>query len=116
MSYSISLVDSDGTPVQVDLHEEGATYPMGGTTSAMMDITYNYSKFYRDMIDGELGIRWLYDKHGYDCIDVLEYAVSILGVYRDDDYWEPTSGNAGWALSILLKWAEQNPDAVFIGD
>lgn len=116
MSYSISLIDSEGTPVQVDLHEEGATYPMGGTTLATMDITYNYSKFYYDMIDEELGIRWLYDKQGYDCIEILEHAVEILGVYTDDDYWEPTPGNAGHALDVLLTWAKQHGDAVFKGD
>ena len=116
MSYSISLVDSDGTPVQVDIHEEGATYPIGGIALAAMDVTYNYSKFYYEMIDEELGIRWLYGRKLSDCGYTLEHAIEILGVYQDDDYWEPTPGNAGYALDVMLAWAKQNKDATFIGD
>jgi hypothetical protein len=29
-----------------------------------------------------------------------------LGVECDDDYWKPTPGNAGYALSVLLSWAK----------
>lgn len=116
MSYSISLIDSEGTPVQVDRHEEGGTYPLGGTTDASISITYNYSKYFSETIDGKLGIRWLYGRQAYECFHTLRSAIKVLGTYRDEDYWESTPGNAGYILSILLKWADQYPNARFTGD
>lgn len=43
----------------------------------------------------------------------LRIAVNTLGTVRDNDYWKPTPGNAGYALAILLKWAGQYPEARF---
>src|SRR4029077_6146288 len=36
-----------------------------------------------------------------------------VGTERDDDYWAPTDGNAGYAASILLGWAKQHPEATW---
>jgi hypothetical protein len=76
-------------------------------------VTYNYSKHYRESIDREGGLGWLHEKKASETIKRLEKAIKKLGTERDTDYWAGTPGNAGYALSILLKWAKQHPDAVF---
>ena len=48
-----------------------------------------------------------------DTIAALESAVNKLGTKTSSDYWKPTKGNAGYALSILLSWARQYPEAVW---
>lgn len=115
MSYDISLVKNKKS-VTVELHREGGTYCLSGIDRAELNITYNYSWFFHRFLDAEDGIRWLYGKKAKDCIKLLEKAVEDLGTDRFDDYWAPTPGNAGYALSILLGWAKENPDAVFEGD
>ena len=117
MSYDIDLVDKiTGRPVKVDRHEEGGTYAVGGITEASLNVTYNYGKYFRRCLDAENGIRWLYGRKAKDCIEPLQAAVNTLGTDRDTNYWNVTPGNAGYALSILLRWARQWPDAVFEGD
>lgn len=117
MGYDISLVDTFGDPVSVDSHAEGGNYLIpNGNQKAMISITYNYSKHFYKTIDTELGIRWLYDRQAYECLSRLRTAVSILGTYKDDNYWKSTQGNAGHILSVLLQWAIDNPNATFIGD
>ena len=115
MSYDLSLVQ-DGRSVKVDKFEEGGTYIFGGSSYADLNITYNYGKFYYSNLDTVDGLRWLYGKKGKDTIHRLQSAVEALGVVEDDDYWEPTSGNAGYALNILLEWAKQYPNAIWEGD
>ena len=115
MSYDIYLRDG-GMIVEVPIHSEGGTYVCGGTTDGRLNLTYNYSPHYREHIDAEEGIRWLYGRTGKETIEKLESAVAVLGIDRDDDYWAPTRGNAGYALSILLGWARAHPDAVWSGD
>lgn len=116
MSWDVSL-ERNGVPVEVDRHEEGGTYVMGGTTRADLNVTYNYGQCFR-----LLGTPWTPDGglqenlHGLTAaktINRLEYAVATLGTKTFKDYWAPTPGNAGHALSILLKWAKQYPDAVW---
>ena len=46
-------------------------------------------------------------------VEALEHAVRYLGTARSGDYWAATQGNAGYALSILLGWAKQHPEAIF---
>jgi hypothetical protein len=116
MSYDIELINPETKePVAIDSHEEGGTYALGGSTEASLNVTYNYSKFYYEHLDAELGIRWLYGKTGKDTELRLANAISALGVERSD-YWTASPGNAGYALSILLKWAQQHPNAIFQGD
>ena len=112
MSYDIQLVGADYVPD----HEEGGTIVVGGTPEAKLNITYNYSQFYYDSLDLEKGIRWLYGKTGKETTSRLRRATMLLGTDRDEDYWKATSGNAGYVLSLLLSWAESNPDAVWQGD
>lgn len=114
MGYDIWL-KKDGEVVEVPKHMVGSTVVVGGSTEAWVTITYNYSNHFA-WIDEVDGIRWLYGKKGHDCIDRLERAIEILGTRRSKDYWEPTPGNAGYVLSVLLEWARMHPEAVFGGD
>lgn len=105
--------------VSVEIHQEGSTYAVGGTTAADISITYNYGKLFRDAFpDTEpdkpnvLG-RMLDGKRAGDVVETLTNAVEQLGTTRDRNYWLATPGNAGYALSVLLRWAKQHPDAVF---
>jgi len=116
MGYSIELVGEDGEPVIVVRHQEGSNFAYRGTTDAVIDITYNYSAYFVEHIDSGAGIRFLYGKRAFDCVDVLDNAVESLGKVVDDDYWKPTPGNAGHVLSVLLEWANKHPNAIFMGD
>jgi len=115
MSYDLGLYYDDKVAL-VARHEEGGTYVLGGTADAELNITYNYSGFYYQYLDEEKGLRWLYGKTGAETVERLEKAVGILGTCRDDNYWNQTLGNAGYALSILLEWARQHPEAIWEGD
>ena len=100
--------------VNVDSHEEGGTYCVGGTGVAELNITYNYSKHYYTFLDREEGLLWLHDKRAKDTISRLKKAIMYLGTTKDSDYWASTPGNAGHALNILLKWAKKHPSAKFV--
>lgn len=135
MSYDIRLCKTKGsdTPVKVTNHVDGGVYEIGGTDSAVLNITYNYAWFYTHFLDKRLGIRWLYGRQAKDCIDRMERAVEKLGTgkymrlpegsdvfdpktERYWDYYAPTPGNAGYALNILLQWAKEHPEGYFYGD
>lgn len=112
MSWDVSL-KRHGLPVSVERHEEGGTYRVGGTTEAVLNVTYNYSRQYRPL-NGDRSLQeWLGGRRASECADDLRSAVAELGTERSDNYWDATPGNAGYALSILLRWAEDNPDATF---
>lgn len=113
MSWDVYLKNTDGKVVSVEKFEEGGTYLVGGSTEANLNITYNYSWFYYKCLDKKKGLKWLSGKTSIGCIDRLQAAVNELGTNRWKDYWTPTPGNAGYALSILLEWAKDNPDAIF---
>lgn len=106
----------DGKVVEVAPHEEGGTFAIGGLPEASLNITYNYSWFFHKCLDEEKGLRWLYGQRAGDTIERLVKAVEELGTQQYKDYWAPTPGNAGHALSILLKWAREHPEAVWEGD
>lgn len=117
MSWDVALV-KDGAIVTVPRHSgEGGTYVLGGTTDAKLTITYNYGWVYRaiELFEGSL-CDWLNGQRAGDMIPALAAAVARLGTGRSPDYWAPTCGNAGHALSILLEWARLHPDAVFAVD
>jgi hypothetical protein len=116
MSYDVYLVDEEGETCTVERHKEGGTYVLNGTEEAHLNVTYNYSGDLHQALDEDDGIRWLYNKTGAECLERLKGAVKVLGTTRSDNYWEKTPGNAGYALSILLKWAKEHPTARFTGD
>lgn len=103
MSWDLYIRDNDGV-VQVDKHEEGGTFVLGGSKDAELNITYNYSKIFafKKILNG---------KTCEDCIEWLESLIKTLGTERDEDGWEPTEGNVGYCLSIILSWCKQHPKA-----
>ena len=115
MSYGIALREGNNI-CSVERHIEGCNIQVGGSTEAHILITYNYGPHYYKHIDPEKGLRWLYGKRASETIERLESAIAALGTERADDYWAPTKGNAGYALSILLGWARMHPDAIWSGD
>ena len=112
MSWDVDIIKDDIIQI-VDNHWDGGTYVVRGTTDASLNVTYNYSSNYYKYLDIDMGLRWLDGKRTSECISRLKVAVDALGIERSDNYWENTSGNAGYALSILLKWAKLHPDAAF---
>ena len=58
MSFWVSLIGTNGEPLNVDRHSEGGTFVLGGTSDAELNVTYNYGKFYREHLN-EAGLRWL---------------------------------------------------------
>lgn len=121
MSWNVSLRYGD-TIAQVENHEEGGTYALGGTTDADLNVTWNYQDVYK-LVDFYPPTS-LHGKKAIETIGELAQAIERLGVkqyarqisLRGDweyDYYAPTPGNAGHALNILLGWARQHPDAVW---
>jgi hypothetical protein len=118
MSYDISLKDplTGLTAIVPDGHDlRGGTYRVGGDDEAHLNVTYNYSPHYRRVI-GPRGIRTIYGMTGAESLPVLNAAIQELGTDRDDDYWEPTEGNARAALENLLLLARALPHCVWDGD
>ena len=113
MSYWVYLEDEAGKSVDVDLFSAGGILVVGGDTEAALNVTYNYGWFYWKFLSPEAGLRWLNGKKASEVIAKLEEVVEFLGVRQFENYWAPTPGNAGYALSVLLGWAKENPDAVF---
>jgi len=112
MSWNVYLVGDEGV-VEVENFTDGGTYAIGGTDRAELNITYNYGVRFREAWDG-VGLKEaLNDRRAGDVVVALDLAVAHLGIEPDDDYWEPTAGNAGRALARLSEWAHQHPDAVF---
>ena len=119
MSYDIDIVDPITKQVLVvdDAHHiRGGTYCLGGTNELSLNITYNYGKFFYDIIDKEEGIRFLYGKEAVDCIPILDKAIAALGDDVDEDYWKPTEGNAKAALIGLRALCKMRPDGILSGD
>jgi hypothetical protein len=118
MEYDIYLKGKNGHTLKVKAFSEGGTRRIveGGETNAWVSVTYNYSKYFYDTIDSELGIRWIYGKKGSECIQRLESSLKQLGMKRDNDYWKPTPGNAGVIVALLLDWCKQKPEGIFSGD
>jgi hypothetical protein len=112
MSYWVYLENPKGKSVSVENHHEGGSYVVGGTNLAELNVTYNYGSVYGKLIGGTLKDA-LNGKKASEVIPMLEKVVGILGTKQDEDYWKPTQGNAGHALSILLGWARQYPEAKF---
>lgn len=119
MSWWVYLNGDDGKSVAVSHHIEGGTRAIGGITEAELNITYNYAPRFAEAgvamrkQDWTDGLFVLDGSLARDAVPFLSNAVEKLGVARSDDYWESTAGNAGYALSILRRWAVDNPEARF---
>ena len=122
MSYDIYLKNPEtGDTVQLpEPHQiKGGTHCLGGTTEAWLNVTYNYSGYFRAVL-GDEGIRSIYGMTAADSIPLLEEAAAKLDENEegpDEDYWKATSGNARAALLNLIALARlAPPDAVWSGD
>ena len=119
MSYDIRLVDpvtKERIVIDDEHHIIGGTYQIGGTKELWLNITWNYAKYFYDLIDKELGIRWLYGKSAVDTIPKLNDVIDKLKDDVDEDYWAATEGNAKQSLIGLLTLAKMRPDAIWEGD
>jgi hypothetical protein len=119
MSYDITLLDPvTKQEIQFDQkrHMAGGIYALGGTNGAWLNVTYNYSRFFKMVIDEQDGIRKIYGMTGLQSLPILENAISALKDDATDDYWEPTEGNAKRALIQLRTLAQMRPDGVWDGD
>ena len=106
MSYDVSLIGAG----KVERIQEGGTQVVGGTDEPELNITYNYAEVY-SLFD--FNINDLNGRRAALFIEKMEQIVAKCGTKRFENYWAPTPGNAGFALSILLGWAKQYPDATW---
>lgn len=110
----------------------GGTYAVGGTSEAWLNITWNYSKYFYEVTDGdtrfahdevsayyadgttgpvetEYGIRGIYGKSVKDGIELIKIMIDRLRTKYPDalpdrhDYWASTAGNAIAALDNLMR-------------
>ena len=115
MSYDCRLVDpvTKETLEASSNHEiTGGNYCIGGTDEMWLTVTYNYCGHFRRVMPPE-GLRGLDGMMAADSIPVLENGIALLGNDVDDNYWEPTEGNAKKALYGLLASAKLRPDGVW---
>lgn len=114
MSYDVSIINKD-TNKEVTIttkHQiRGGTYCLGGTNELSVNITYNYSPFFKKVL-GDKGIRVLNGMEIKESIPLLEEAISKLGDDVDENYWAPTEGNAKEALINLVQLAKLCPEYI----
>lgn len=113
MSWWVYLEDDGGDPVEVPRHAEGGTVTVSGVAAAELNVTYNYSETIRASTGWEHSLSTIDGRRAGGTVEALEAAVDELGTDEADDYWADTPGNVGHALSILLDWARQHPDATW---
>lgn len=125
MSYDIRLRKSDGSVFHFDRKHQmtGGTYALGGTTEAWLNVTYNYSRWYRrdDVFPNGAGIYCLQNKTAKESIPIIQKAIHTLETLDEelteeevrhyrfqgaDGYWMPTRENAIKPLRQLLTMAE----------
>lgn len=119
MSYDINLLDPvSKTVIELDVPHFmcGGTYQLGGCSELSFNITYNYSKYFYQLVDSEQGIRVIYGMTGLESIPILENAIRQLGDDVEEDYWKATEGNAKRALISLVTMAKMRPDGIWEGD
>lgn len=118
MSWDIDLIDPitrETIVFDFKHHMRGATYKLGGDDNATLNVTYNYSPFYKKVF-GEKGITILYGMTGAEAIPLLNDAISKLNDDATNNYFDPTEGNAKRALCQLRALAQLRPDGIFDGD
>lgn len=105
MSWWVHLSGEDGGILESrTVRSDGATIALGGEASCQLNVTYNYARPFAAV---RFSLRGLEGRTIEETRDVLARAVERLGTQRTADYWDATPGNAGHALSILLRWADE---------
>ena len=111
MSWDCTVVYKD-TREDVKLDKpidiRGGTYSMFATNELWLNVTYNYSRFYRKKLPESL--RTLDGMDVKESIPILQDLADSLGDDKTSNYWEPTEGNAKSAILKLLKLAELAPE------
>ena len=118
MSYDISLVDpvtKEDLVLDSPHQMKGGTYPLGGSRTASLNITYNYREHFEKVL-GKDDIRTIYGMTGAASIPILREAAKKLADDVHPNYWEATEGNAKRALLQLIALAELRPDGIWDGD
>lgn len=142
MSYDIYLTDPvsrdtielpikhimTGGTFAADYDEKSGKFYVKAIAEAWLNITYNYSRYYREALEEHLqnerenkGIRILYGKTGAESLLWIGYLINGIKekypkLETNDDYWEPTPGNAIRPLYQLKAMAELRPDGIWEGD
>lgn len=112
MSYDLNF---NCGPLKGEHHLRGGTHAVGGTTQPWLNITYNYSPFFREFWPE--GIRSLYGMTAREVILELDTVIPQMEGEPSDNYWEAIEGNAKAALVSLKKLAELcPPESVLNGD
>lgn len=117
MGWTVDFIDFAGRSVSVGPHNEGSIRSAigPGEDTAVIDVTYNYARFFYEALDQEDGLRWLNGKNGAETCGRLLASVQKLS---DDDggtnsYWAVTPANAKRVLVLLASWAQQHPTAIW---
>ena len=114
MSYDCYLNDPvTGETLTVDFRHQiaGGIRAVDGTNYLWLNITFNYAKHFSRVMPK--GLDSIEGKSGAVSIPILERAIAQLKDDVDDDYWNPTEGNAKRALCGLLALAKLRPDGVW---
>jgi hypothetical protein len=90
---------------------KGGTYALGGTTDCHLNITYNYSPYFKEL--GAEGLRSLCGMTGAESLPLLKKVAAQLKDDKDPDYWKATEGNAKAALLQLVALAQMRPDGIW---
>lgn len=112
MSWDMTVVYKDTKkPVYIDKPHtlQGGTYIPFGTPELWLNITYNYSPFYRKIIND--GLDYFNGMEIKESIPILQKIADNLGDDVSNDYWKPTEGNAKKAILDLLELAKLAPDS-----
>ncbi len=99
MSWWIHLENEKEEIIDTDeVRCEGGTQVFGGSSTAELNVTYNYSNYFDFKI--------LEGMSAEKSIPLLKNKIHELGDDTDEDYWKSTEGNVKTALNILLDFAE----------
>jgi len=105
MSWWVSITDpTTGVYMIVDSFTEGGTYAIGGSSEADLNVTYNYSGHFHQVLGLRDGLRSFDGMKVEDALPILKRAIPQLDTDVSNDYWEPTEGNARKVLEILEGW------------
>lgn len=94
----VAPYESEGGTVRAEI--KNGKLHAAKITDCDINITYNYSPFYREHIDLNAGIRWIYGKTGAEVQERLTEAVRKLGIERSvTPFWQIDFNYTGSEIS-----------------